>query len=878
MARLLCLVALGLCVFVLGVTSVEKPARSAVLKAINDAKKLVDDAYTYSRAETMRRVKRHITNPTFLLRLVKQPARDTRSAVRSADYYEQTMQLLSKRHHVHRRSLNATDFLSEEDLATIERLTGCTARIREPTCSSIPDVNEFRTATSICNNKMKPRRGASNIPFVRWLPAEYQDGLALPQGWDPNLQRNGALLPLVRTVSNRILASRNEDVINDDLYTHLITIFGQWTDHDLTFTPHSPSIISFNDNVMCDERCERTEPCFPMTIPPNDTGRRRHAECIPFIQSAPACGTGNTGHIFGAATVKEQMNGITAFLDVGQVYGSDEKLVRNLRDLTTDKGLLRVNERFSDNGREHLPFSNMTMMCANREEITGIDGAENVPCFLAGDERVLENIGLASMHTLMMREHNRLARALGEMNPQWTGETIYQEARKIMGGYAQRITFRDYLLHIVGPDILNGEELGPYPGYDEEVDPSIANVFATAAYRFAHTMVQPFLFRLDERYEEHPKWPSVLFHLQSFTPWRLVFEGGIDPIIRGLIGRQAKLNTQDTIITDELRDRLFEFLEEIALDLAALNMQRGRDHGMPGYNSWRRFCGLSQPRTLEELAVVLNNTELARSLLELYGTVDNIDIWLGGVAEPFVNGGRVGPLFACLISRQFQNIRVGDRLWWENEGVFTDAQRESLKSSSLARIICDNTGISDVPENPFEYRPRGAGYTKCQDIPAFDLSPWKDNSEGRVYNRGPAGPPGPQGPPGPAGNVPKAAFAVRLGYNFPHPGKPIAFKSVIYNAQELYNIKTGVFTAVVAGVYQFDFHCTLYQNVGNVDLRHNDQLVLHSFTTRHEGYVTATGGTILQLAAGDRVYLSANYGGNGLTADSFFSGHILFTA
>jgi len=186
---------------------------------------------------------------------------------------------------------------------------------------------------------------------------------------------------------------------------------------------------------------------------------------------------------------------------------------------------------------------------------------------------------------------------------------------------------------------------------------------------------------------------------------------------------------------DELREHLFQFLSHVALDLAALNMQRGRDHGIPGYNSWRRFCGLSQPRTLEELAVVMNNTELARNLLELYGTADNIDVWLGGVAEPFVEGGRVGPLFACIIARQFRNVRQGDRLWWENDGVFTEAQRQSLRTASLSRFICDNTGITDVPENPFEFRPRGSGYTRCQDIPPFDLRPWIVNA-GRNRNQG----------------------------------------------------------------------------------------------------------------------------------------------
>lgn len=64
---------------------------------------------------------------------------------------------------------------------------------------------------------------------------------------------------------------------------------------------------------------------------------------------------------------------------------------------------------------------------------------------------------------------------------------------------------------------------------------------------------------------------------------------------------------------------------------------------------------------MTELAAVMNSTVMADKLLYLYKTPDNIDVWLGGVAEPFVPGGRVGPLFACLISTQFQKIRQGDR-------------------------------------------------------------------------------------------------------------------------------------------------------------------------------------------------------------------------
>lgn len=162
------------------------------------------------------------------------------------------------------------------------------------------------------------------------------------------------------------------------------------------------------------------------------------------------------------------------------------------------------------------------------------------------------------------------------------------------------------MYHIVGPDFI-ARQLSTYPGYNETVDPSISNVFATAAYRFAHLMVQPNISRLDENYQEHPEYPSVMLHKAFFAPWRVIYQGtsqffdpsvllsrriqpdisskptgGLDPILRGLVGRKAKLNTQQHMMHDELRDRLFKFSSELALDLGALNMQRGRDHGLPG--------------------------------------------------------------------------------------------------------------------------------------------------------------------------------------------------------------------------------------------------------------------------------------------------------
>ncbi|KAJ8347032.1 hypothetical protein SKAU_G00284330 [Synaphobranchus kaupii] len=882
-----CFLALGMCLAFSYQLSAEKSlGRPFILRAVQEAKRTVDEAYKYSREESLSRVKKRSTSPADVLRLLKQPARDTRSAVRAADYMDYTLKLIQQRaHHLHKRSLNATDLLTPDDLSTIARLTGCAARVRAPSCRTTPQVNTYRTATSVCNNLRNPRRGASNTPFARWLPAEYEDGISQPNGWDPRRRYNGFLLPLVREVSNRILSTANEDVESDQVFSHLVTIFGQWNDHDLTFTPTSPSIRSFSNGINCDETCAQSNPCFPIPIPTEDPRFGSNSQtCLPFFRSAPVCGTGNTGFIYGASNVREQINSLTAFVDVGQVYGSEDVQARELRNLTNDKGLLRINQRFNDRGREHLPFSTVEpSICATRQRISNSSGLEEVPCFIAGDGRVDENIGLTSLHTLFLREHNRLARELRELNPHWSSETLYQETRKIMGGNHQVIVYRDYLRHIVGPDAMS-RHLSTYPGYDENVDPSISNVFATAAYRFAHLAIQPFMFRLDENYNEHPEFPSVMLHKAFFSPWRLVFEGGIDPLIRGLVGRPAKLNTQDHMMVDAIRDRLFQFTSHLALDLGALNMQRSREHGIPGYNAWRRLCGLSEPQTVEQLAQVLNNTNLAQRLLELYGTPKNIDVWLGGVSEPFVPGGRVGPLFACLIAQQFQKIRQGDRLWWQNEGMFTSRQRASLASVSLARIICDNTGITDVPRNPFLFRPRGTGYTNCDTFPAFDLTPWidadpddnlidfsgfqatiqsevqQDRSESQD-NEG-------------------LARSIRLSLCAWATTTPTPIKSLSSGRTSTTGrtTTTTYFTCAVPGVYQFDFFCTLYQNVGNIDLYHNGRVVLHSFTTQQNGYIASSGSTVSELRQGGRVWLQANYGGNGMTTDSYFSGHLLFSA
>lgn len=159
---------------------------------------------------------------------------------------------------------------------------------------------------------------------------------------------------------------------------------------------------------------------------------------MPFYRSSPACTTGHHGVLLGNLSTlnpRQQMNSLTSFLDASTVYGSTPGVESKLRNLTSQEGLLRINMQYFDNGREYLPFvDTVPSPCAQNLKA---DKVERIECFMAGDSRSSEVISLAALHTLWLREHNRLAKALKKLNPQWSSETVYQETRKIVGALHQ---------------------------------------------------------------------------------------------------------------------------------------------------------------------------------------------------------------------------------------------------------------------------------------------------------------------------------------------------------------------------------------------------------------------------------------------------------
>lgn len=181
------------------------------------------------------------------------------------------------------------------------------------------------------------------------------------------------------------------------------------------------------------------------------------------------------------------MNQATQFIDGSVVYGSSDTKMASLR--SGQLGMLRMYE--TPDNRSLLPVS--------MDPLDGCNEVENNKkghyCFESGDARANENLHLTSLHLILARHHNFLARNLLVQNPLWDDEKLFQEARKILGAQMQHITYNEFLPILLGRNLSSSIGLTPDPEYwsndkyDENVDASAANNFAAAAFRFAHTLL-----------------------------------------------------------------------------------------------------------------------------------------------------------------------------------------------------------------------------------------------------------------------------------------------------------------------------------------------------------------------------------------------------
>ena len=291
------------------------------------------------------------------------------------------------------------------------------------------------------------------------------------------------------------------------------------------------------------------------------------------------------------------------------------------------------------------------------------------------------------MHTLWVREHNRIADEIAATDPSLSDEQIYQQARRIVTAEIQAITYNEYL-----PALLGEDAISDYAGYDPTVNPGISSIFSTAIYRFGHTTLTPELLRLDNDGSVIDAG-SLALRDAFFAPDEIV-SSGIDPLLLG--GASQLAQEIDTQVVDDVRNFLFGAPGSGGFDLASLNIQRGRDHGLPDYNQARVDMGLEP---VSSFAEITSDPELQAALEEVYGDVDNIDVWVGALAEDHLPGTSMGELSTTVMVDQFERLRDGDRFWYQQ--TFQGRELQMIENTTLADVIRRNTDVTDIQNNVF---------------------------------------------------------------------------------------------------------------------------------------------------------------------------------
>ena len=169
-----------------------------------------------------------------------------------------------------------------------------------------------------------------------------------------------------------------------------------------------------------------------------------------------------------------------------------------------------------------------------------------------------------------------------------------------------------------------------------------------------------------------------------------------------MVGMSAQVAPAcDLHINDACRNKLFKNVnvdtngKALPGDLVARNIQRAREHGIPGYAGLREACGIPLNANQRPNEI---NPETWDRLMNLYGNDPyQVDAFTGGLAEEAALDGQVGPLFACIIGKQFMNIRDGDRFFFTHKRTADTFSRglgpiskNNILERSLGSIFCDN--------------------------------------------------------------------------------------------------------------------------------------------------------------------------------------------
>lgn len=534
---------------------------------------------------------------------------------------------------------------------------------------------EYRTLDGSSNNLSHPEWGAVGTNQLHDGVIGFADGISTPAGENR---------PNPRVISNQIFAQDN--ILPDAMeLSDYAWVWGQFIDHDITLSDNHET-----------ETLNISVPIGDIHFDPASTG----TVTIDMNRSLYDLESGTS-----VDNPRAYPNGITAFIDGSGVYGSDEAKASWLRTYVGGKlrmssgNLLPYNTVSGEYGA--LVDPNAPVMAMPFPHVTKY--------FVAGDVRANENPLLTSIHTMFAREHNRLCEKYEAENPSWTDEQLYQHARKIVGGIIQAIVYEEWL-----PTM--GVHYDDYAGYDDAINPGIMNVFSSAAYRYGHSVINSKLIRMDNDGFIIPEG-NLLLRDAFFNPGVLVEgDGGLAPFLKGMATQIEQ--DFDCKLIDDLRNFLFGPPGAGGLDLAAININRGRDRGLMDYNTVRSEFGLTR---LESFSQLSGNPWLNQMFELTYDDIDDIDTWAGMLAEDHMSNALFGPTAMAIMIQQFMALRDGDRFFFENDQGLSFEEIEEIKTTRLVDIIYRNTDTKNLQRNVFLAEEHVTSGVADAEVHALDL-------------------------------------------------------------------------------------------------------------------------------------------------------------
>ena len=602
--------------------------------------------------------------------------------------------------------------------------------------------------------------GQAGVPVIHIFPRAFEDGFNEPRGGGITLP---STLPNARDVSN-IIAPQGNATGNPLNASDWLWQWGQFVDHDLSISEGSNILtIPEDETEGVDISIDLNENDILFGPPPFNK--------IPVGRIPAEEGTGT-----GPNNPREVENEITAFIDGSNGYGSDpfrasakrsdlgNSFFGQARTINEETGEVEVvaisdnvplppdgqspydgklliandnygtdGQSFGDGASDPNNTSGEILAPYNRNNSLNGDPGDRIPNeqeFISGDIRINEQLGLISVHTLFIREHNLIAdkvafhldaeddpdlnQAYAQFRDEYVpslnlgfepteeqirGEFIYESARAVVAAKSQVITYEEFL-----PLLIGNEGADDLQVIDPEIlDPSIAVEFSGAAYRLGHTLLSDQIRTVDSN-----GTGSISLRDAFFTPDR-ISQQGADDILLGLSYQQS--NDADHRIIDGVRNNLFGPPGNGGQDLVAINLQRGRDLGIPGYVEIYNALNPDNPiESFDDLDAIFG-ADVAALFEEAYPAIGDIDLWLGGLAEiPTQEGVLLGPTFSAIIGDQFARLSNYDSFFYTDQlanedsflSVVSNATDTDLDNIRLSDVISNHVSNAElVPDNAF---------------------------------------------------------------------------------------------------------------------------------------------------------------------------------